>query len=145
MPTCIADVLIDRPQFPQPVVDAIKGLRDAKPYRGTYAERCGKFEAATAAINAALDMSVEVQFVGEEISTSVNSRAGRRDDGQLVIVMVGKLSVITFLCLYAACMVDHDPAMGDHWARMRWAVNLFKRFFPRSFAGCRTDGIYLTR
>jgi hypothetical protein len=59
--------------------------------------------------------------------------------------MVGKLSATTLLYLYAGCMAEYDSRMTGHWGRMKWAANLMKRFFPRSFLGLDTSGIFLLR
>jgi hypothetical protein len=146
-PTCIADVLVDRPRFPAGVCRAANRFAKSKPFRGEYEERCDKFTATVALLNEACDMNVGVRFVGaEDQSTSLNSFvdwSGGED--KPVIVMVGKLSATTLLYLYAGCMTPFDGRMGGHWGRMRWAANLMKRFFPRSFAGLDTSGIFLLR
>lgn len=143
-PNCIADVIVDNPLFPAEVCRAIKAFARSKPFRGDVSERQDKFRAFVEAMNAALDMNVGLEFTFPEVENSFHSGIDRNGDAP-TIVMVGKLSVATILYLYAGCMVDDDPRMADHWGRMRWAANAFKRFFPRSFAGIDTTGMFLTR
>ena len=146
-PSCIADVLVERPRFPAGVCRAANRFAKSKPFRGEYGERCDKFTATVGLLNDACDMHVSVRFVGgEDQSTSLHSFvdwSGGED--KPVIVMVGKLSATTLLYLYAGCMTPFDERMGAHWGRMRWAANIMKRFFPRSFAGLDTSGLYLLR
>lgn len=150
-PTCIADVLIDNPRFPSGVCRAANRFAKSKPFRGAYAERCDKFAATVSLLNEALEMDVRIRFEdGHDASTSLRSyvqwsEAIDGDDVVPTIVMVGKLSATTLLYLYAGCMTPFDGRMADHWGRMRWAANIMKRFFPRSFAGLDTSGVYLIR
>lgn len=144
MPASIADVLVDNPLFPAGVCRAAKTLRRSKPFRGTYSERCQKFEQFVTDMNEALDMNVGIAFAHEDCANSFNSGVDTRGD-RPVIVIVGKLSIATLFYLYAGCMAEDDPQMADHWGRMRWAANLFKRFFPVSFRGIDTSGEFLVR
>ena len=144
MPASIADVLVDNPLFPAGVCRAAKTLRRSKPFRGTYSERCQKFEQFVTDMNEALDMNVGIAFAHEECGNSFSSGVDNRGD-RPVIVIVGKLSIATLFYLYAGCMAEDDPQMADHWGRMRWAANLFKRFFPVSFSGIDTSGEFLVR
>lgn len=146
-PTCIADVLVDRPRFPAGVCRAANRFAKSKPFRGEYAERMEKFAATVALLNEACDMNVGFRVeIGHDESTSLQSYvdwSGGED--KPVIVMVGKLSATTLLYLYAGCMTPFDGRMVGHWGRMRWAANIMKRFFPRSFAGLDTSGVFLLR
>jgi len=144
MPSCIADVLVDNPLYPAGVCRAVKSLRNSKPFRGTYSERCQKFEQFVSDMNEALDMDIGIAFAHEDRQNSFNSGVDCRGD-RPVIVIVGKLSIATLFYCYAGCMAQDDPQMEDHWGRMKWAANLFKRFFPRSFSGIDTSGTFLVR
>lgn len=143
-PTCIADVLVDNPNFPEAAVDALKDFARAKPWRGNRQEREEKFKSVIAALNQAVGMNVSCAFDSEIIDgPSVNSRIDFADPAAPTILFTGKLSVATLLYLYAGCMAPYDETMSSHWGRMRWAANVFKRFFPRSFAALDTSGAYL--
>lgn len=145
-PTCIADVLIDDPKFPVGVCVAANRFAKSKPFRGTYDERQDKFAATVALLNEALDMNVGLRCVdGHDESTSLASYIDGSDPDNPTIVMVGKLSATTLLYMYAWCMAPFDDRMLGHWGRMRWAANIMRRFFPRSFAGLDTSGIFLVR
>jgi|GEM_PF-5470653 len=147
MAECVADVLIDNPKFPQGVCRAANRFAKSKPFRGAYEERRDKFVATVGLLNEALEMNVSIIFTdGHDESTSLASYVnwdGGADNP--CIVMVGKLSATTLLYLYAGCMTPFDGRMASHWGKMRWAANLMKRFFPRSFAGLDTSGPFLLR
>jgi hypothetical protein len=144
MPSCIADVLVDNPLYPAGVCRAVKTFRSSKPFRGSINERQIKFAEFVDAMNTALDMNVGIVFHQPECQNSFNSGVDCRGD-RPVIVIVGKLSIATLFYCYAGCMAEDDPQMADHWGRMKWAANLFKRFFPRSFSGIDTSGTFLVR
>jgi hypothetical protein len=146
-PTCIQDVLIESPKFPIGVCVAANRFAKSKPFRGEYQERADKFAATVQLLNEGLDMSVGFRVAdGHDESTSLRSYVDWSEgQDKPVIVMVGKLSATTLLYLYAGCMMPYDGRMAGHWGRMRWAANLMKRFFPRSFAGLDTSGVFLLR
>jgi len=145
--TCIQDVLIDNPKFPSGVCRAANRFAKSKPFRGEHEERVIKFAATVQLLNEALEMTVGFRAERhEDESTSLRSFvdwSGGQDSP--VIVMVGKLSATTLLYLYAGCMMPHDERMAGHWGRMQWAANIMKRFFPISFAGLDTRGVFLLR
>lgn len=146
-PRCVADVLVENPRFPQGVCRAANRFAKSKPFRGEYEDRAAKFAATVQMLNEALEMNVAFRFEGErDESTSLHSYvdwSGGEDSP--AIVMVGKLSATTLLYLYAGCMAPFDGRMSSHWGRMRWAANIVKRFFPRSFAKLDASGPYLLR
>lgn len=143
-PTCIADILVDNPNFPEAVSEALKSFAKAKPWRGDRPERENKFRAVIEKLNQALGMNVIAEFDQETTEgPSIRSRIDFQDINAPVILFTGKLSVATLLYLYAGCMAPYDQTMETHWGRMRWAANVFRTFFPRSFAALNTSGAYL--
>lgn len=109
---------------------AIKSLRDAKPWRGTFGERKEKFETFAAEFADATGMTVKFEFVGKERRTKPGN--GGYDSTANRIVLIGKLSVITALfCFGSAGGLKRAEAL-------KWARDLFAHFFPRSFARCQT-------
>ena len=150
-PTCIRDVLVENPRFPQGICRAANRFAKSKPFRGTYTERQSKFVATVGLLNEAVESNVVVEFTGgEDESTSLHSYFYWHHDAETgektpTIVMVGKLSATTLLYLYAGCMAEYDTRMSGHWGRMKFAANLMKRFFPRSFRGLDTSGVFLLR
>jgi hypothetical protein len=144
---CVADVLVESPKFPRAVCVAANRFAKSKPFRGEYAERAAKFEATVALLNEGLEMNVGFRVEdGHDESTSLHSYVDwSGGEEKPVIVMVGKLSATTLLYLYAGAMTPYDRRLAGHWGRMRWAANIMKRFFPRSFAGLDTSGPFLLR
>jgi len=145
-PTCINDVIVDNPNFPESVVNAVKEFARSKPWRGDVEQRREKFTAVINSLNAAVGMNVSAEF--NDADTEGPSHRSTIDFANIdapVIQFTGRLSVATLFYLYAGCMAPYDETMQSHWGRMRWAANMFKRFFPRSFAALDTSGAYLIK
>ena len=140
----VASVLQDNVRFTEPVTAAMRGFARSKPFRGTIEERKEKFRTFHATMCAACEIEAAIDFNNVELEqSSVEGGSGVyrvEQDGPPVIVLSGKLSLATYLYLLGGLM-----GMESHAERMKWAANLFRKFFPRSFAGLRTDGPYLTR
>ncbi len=133
----VASLLADGPEFPFEVIDAVKALARSKPWKGTLEERKAKFQAANEALADACDVKPLSILFGDLNGTSSLRSAYRRH--QRTIYLSGKLSVVTYLHLLAA-------AMGlSPLERFRWSLSLFAAYFPRSFARCRQDGLFLVR
>lgn len=117
--------------------DAIKRFRDSKPWQGAFAERWDKFMLLRQGLSEANSVAPILEFRGEE---------NTRDPGNGVwaseintIILVGKLSVVTFLyCFVMSCGVNRDGALEA-------AQRIFRHYFPRSFGGCRRVGDCLIR
>jgi hypothetical protein len=84
-----------------------------------------KFRELNRALSAAYDLQ-EPELLFRKIDGS-HSGASHYTSSRHQIVMMGKLSVVTFLHEYA-----HARGMDERSA-CRWSINLFRRVFPRQF------------
>ena len=140
-------------RFTPSMVTATKAFARSKPWRGTVAERADKFREYHAAVVAENDLAHVSLIVQEDTITDqsggsaasgivhVGSDGLPTDSatGSVAIVLAGKLSVVTYLFLVGVTLGY------DRRAAMKFAVNLFKQRFPRSFAACRLQGGMLIR
>jgi hypothetical protein len=116
---------------------ALVAFRRSKPWRGTFAERMEKFQTLRQAMSDAYGIEPTLEFRGEENPHRVGN--GGYDPRKKVIVLVGKLSVVTFLhCFCRARGKDRREAF-------RWSLSVFKKMFPLSFARCHAVGYMLIR
>ena len=137
----VASVLVDSVRFTPAVTEAMRAFARSKPFRGDADERQAKWRTFHESICAAVEVTAGLDFNNVELGgSSLLSGIAAGEDGTPCIVLVGKLSVVTYLYLLGGLM-----GQETHADKMKWAANLFRKFFPRSFAGLRTDGAYLTR
>jgi hypothetical protein len=99
---------------------------DAKPWSGTAAERQEKFRQLNRALAFAYEIT-EPELVFETLDGGTSGRS-RYIAASHRIVLVGKLSAITFLHEFA-----HALGHGERMA-CKWSVNLFRLIFPQKFS-----------
>jgi hypothetical protein len=131
----IDEIIDESMTFRPDVLRAMREFRRSKPWRGTFAERCEKFERLNREIAEAYGMQPPVLILpeSEDHAAPGNGGVGQMRDGRMAIGLSGHLSVITYLRMFAYVRgCDEERAI-------RWSVNLFRRVFPRSFAGCRLE------
>lgn len=115
-------------------VAAVKGLATERPWRGAFDRRVEAFIQCNRELNEALPHdghTWQLVHIGARTGDSGRSRI---DPKLRRIVLAGHLSVVTFLYLFARTR-DLPRA-----AAMVWAVTMFKKCFPRSFARCEFVG-----
>lgn len=123
-------------RYPRETHAAVREFARSKPWRGSRKERLGKFRALHARLCEIYDLSTKLKIVRGDERTSVNSFYRKRDN---TIVLIGRLSVVTYLHLFAHAI----DCRGEQV--VKWSVNLFKRRFPISFGRCRFVGHLLVR
>lgn len=115
------------------VLAAMREFRDAKPWRGTVAERKAKFEALhtklCAAYNKSLTLLLDVPDAERTRGTGCYLSPIR------IIQLEGKLSVVTYLHEFAHAVFgqSEDKAVA-------WSTNLYRRMFPKSAARMQSEG-----
>lgn len=128
---------------------ALRAYRASKPWRGAFPERWAKLEALHQALCAAYGLRSSLFFratyyetTPPELMAAVTERErgdGAYAAGRDAIILVGKVSVVTYLFTFAAARgMRRDKALN-------WARKAFARFFPRSFGRCRVEGDVLVR
>ncbi len=111
---------------------AVHTFASSKPWRGSLQERQKKFQQLHAALCQIYGVNPTLVFLGDGIGDSGLSNFQARTN---VITLIGRLSVITFLHEWG-----HVLKGRSEFEACRWSLQLFKRFFPKSFARLRWEG-----
>lgn len=136
-PETVAEVLDDELSFNSLALRALRDFHDAGPWRGEFSSRKNKFRRLNRALAAAYRIDEpDLGFVRIDGSSS---GASHYIPVQHRIVLVGKLSVVTFFHEFA-----HARGM-DERAATKWSVNVFRRCFPRQFSRLIHRGHVLVR
>ena len=134
-----ADLIDPAYVFEPGIVQAVKEFARSKPWRGDIDERKAKFQSALKSLALAAEIE-EPQFEFADDVWSGNPSDGSFTDRRFgVITMTGRLSVVTFLHLFAAL---NGRSRLDCF---RWSLNLFAKCFPISFGRCHFEGLFLRR
>ena len=113
-------------------VRVMRAFARAKPWRGTPGERQKKFEAMHKEMCGTYGFKGALEFVNiHEGADSLNSHLPPR--GEVTnIALVGKMSVITYLYLFAAAQFQLQDGEERRPTAMAWTLACFKKFFPLS-------------
>lgn len=130
--TTVAEAINDNIRFTPEIVLAIKHARASKLFQGTLQERQEKFRKMHTELSEAMGVKIKLEFAS---GTSLSRVGRRRNTG----IIHGRLSLVTYLHLVA------QAAEYDANGQLTFAVNLFRKYFPRSFANCQQIGIYLVK
>jgi len=125
-PKSVKEVLDDNYKFKKETLELMHYVKhELKIFKGSIEERKQKFIWLLEQLNRIYNKKTKLEFKDvERNDTSVYSFYLPKEDK---IVLVGKLSLITFLHEYA-------HALGkDEYGACKWSINLFKRTFPKSF------------
>jgi len=136
-PETVVEVLDDNLRFNRAALQAVREFRKVGPWRGSLDERKDKFRRLNRALSAAYDIT-ETDLKFGRVDGTI-SGASHYIPAFHRIVLVGRLSVVTFLHEFA-----HARGMGERRAA-RWSVNLFRRCFPRQFSRLIHRGHMLVR
>ena len=135
-PETVAEILDNRMTFNPNALRAVRAFAKSKPWRGTIEERQQKFRQLNTDLSAAYGISAPtLVFAGFGAGDSCDSSYRPATN---TITLTG-LSVVTLLHEHA-----HARGMGERGAT-RWSVNIFRRCFPKSYAGCQQVGHMLRR
>lgn len=135
-PATVAEVLNPDARYKPETVRAVRAYAKTKPWRGSMADRKAKAEALIADLAEAYccrkPRLMLVSAMGDYYQPATNTIFLTEGDGK-------KFSVLTLLH-------EFGHALGkDERQTCTWSINLFSRFFPRSFAGLRAEGHCLRR
>ena len=119
--------------FQAGTIEAAKEFARLKPYRGTTEERRAKFRAFHHQLCELHSAKVDLVFVGDNNQHQHSGSSCFVFASESVpintIALTGRLSVVTYLTLFGTGIAN-----GNMRKAKRWAVNLFQRSFPKSFA-----------
>lgn len=117
--------------FKPEVLGAVKELARAKPWQGSVSQRQEKIEWLHGSLCAAYDVDVKLEWA----TRAGTSGASSYTPGTRTIVMDGRISVVTYLQMFA-----YEIFRGDVVKAVKWSVNLFRRKFPVSWSRCHFEG-----
>ena len=125
-PETVVEVLDNDASYAGDVVEAVRTFAEAAPWKGSLKSRKGKFLRLNGDLARACGIDEPtLAFRHLDGSSSGASYYTPRDHR---IVIVGKLSVVTFLH-------EFGHAQGfDEKAACRWSINLFRKCFPRQYS-----------
>ncbi len=136
-PATVVEVLDDQISFRPASLRAVRIFATSNPWTGSLDQRKKKFCKLNRSMAAAYGIrKPELVFGNLDGSSSGRSYY---EPGRHRIVLVGKLSVVTYLHEFA-----HARGMGEQGA-CRWSINLFRRCFPRQFSRLIQVGHTLVR
>ena len=119
--------------FQAGTIEAAKTFARTKPYLGTTEERRTKFKALHQQLCEVHSVKVDLVFVGDNNQHQHSGTSCFVFANESVpintIALAGRLSVVTYLTMFGAGIAN-----GNMNKAKRWAVNLFQRSFPKSFA-----------
>lgn len=119
--------------FPEGVDAAMVELRDSHAWTGTVAEKTAKYDRLLTKLSQAYQITKPRLVIGftEENNTPRSSGASNYNPMTHTLTLLGKFSVVTFLHEFA-------HAMGyDEYYACVFSDNLFKKYFPQSYARAR--------
>jgi hypothetical protein len=122
------DLVNPRQKFSPATCRAIRALAKSKPWQGTRDEREQKIKTCHLALTS--DQTIYLEFQDRDDNRNSGQSSATRGDYK-AIIMRGRVSVVTYLYLYAITQGKTNA--------VKWAVSAFKRFFPISFSRCKLE------
>ncbi len=132
-PDTVAEVIDDTLRFKPDAIQAVRRFKTSHPWRGSLDEQHQKFKTLHDDLCAAYGLNPPPRLVFGNDHASC-SGASCFFPAMNVIVLRGKLSVITYLHEFA-----HARGKGERGAAA-FSINLFKRVWPILFARCSHEG-----
>ena len=136
-PATVVEVLDDQISFRPATLRAVHIGAQSNPWRGSPDQRKKKFRKLNESLGTACGIRIPELVFGRLDGSS--SGRSYYEPGRHRIVLLGKLSVVTYLHEFA-----HARGMGEQGA-CRWSINLFRRCFPRQFSRLIQVGHTLVR
>ena len=125
-PETVVEILDDEIRYSLSVMEAVHIFAATNPWKGSQNLRKKKFQQINRDLAKACGLDEPRLAFG--CLDGRSSGASYYRPGEHQIILVGKLSVVTFLHEFA-------HALGfDEQAACRWSINLFRRCFPRQYS-----------
>ncbi len=125
-PATVIEILDDQMTFSNDLLQAVQKFAEWKPWKGSTDSRKEKFRQLNRSMAAACRIKLPKLIFGELDGGSTGDSHYRPQSHRIIIV--GKLSVVTFLHEFA-----HALGHGEREA-CRWSINLFRKCFPRQYS-----------
>ena len=126
-PECVLEVLDDQMTFPREILSVVHRFAAADPWAGNIEQRKAKFRQLNRDLSRACHPLIEPDLTFGVIDGGP-SGSSHYCPSQHQIVLVGRLSVVTYLHEFA-----HAMGMDERDA-CRWSINLFRRCFPKEYS-----------
>lgn len=125
-PETVIEVLDDDASYPVAVIEAVRTFAQAGPWKGSTESREEKFRQLNQDLASAC--GIDEPTLAFRCLGGKSSGASHYIPGNHRIVLMGRLSVVTFLHEFA-----HALGYGERQA-CRWSINLFRKCFPRQYS-----------
>ena len=125
-PQAVIEILDDDIQYPTAVIKSVERFAASSPWQGSLNTRKKKFQLINRDLASACN--IEMPTLGFGLLDGGSSGASHYTPIDHRIIIVGKLSVVTFLHEFA-----HALGMDEQDA-CRWSINLFRKCFPRQYS-----------
>jgi len=136
-PATVVEILDDQMTFSSDLLQAVQAFAESKPWAGSTESREEKFGQLNRSMAEACRIDPPKLIFGR--IDGGNAGGSRYTTRIHRIVIVGKLSVVTFLH-------EFGHALGfDERKACRWSINLFRKCFPREYARLIHVGHLLVR
>ena len=127
-PATVVEVLDDQAEYPPELLRVVRLFAASNPWKGSLRTRQQKFCQFNHLMAVACRIDEPLLAFGRLDGSSSSSGASYYVPRDHRIVIVGKLSVVTYLHEFA-------HALGfDERKACRWSINLFRKCFPRQFS-----------
>ena len=136
-PATVVEILDDQMTFSSDLLQAVQGFAESKPWEGSTQSRKEKFRLLNRSMAEACRIEPPKLIFGKIDGRSIGGSCYTPRIHRIVIV--GKLSVVTFLHEFG-----HALGHGEKGA-CRWSINLFRKCFPRQYARLIHVGHMLVR
>lgn len=138
-PASVNEIIVAGKKYNPAALRAVKRFAKSKPWQGTLEERHEKLRQLNVELAAAYGVQPPA-LVFRSGGSDGDSGASCYIPGARIIILRGKLSVITYLHEFAHHLYGHDEQIA-----CRWSVNLFRRCFPKSWTKVKFDGHMVRR
>ncbi len=125
-PATVVEILDDQMTFSRDLLQAVERFALSKPWEGSAKSREEKFRQLNRSLAEVCRIKLPKLVFGNLDGGSTGDSHYRPRSHRIVIV--GKLSVVTFLHEFA-----HALGYGEREA-CRWSINLFRKCFPRQYS-----------
>ncbi len=136
-PETVVEILDDQMTFPSDLLQAVQEFAESNPWQGSTKSRQEKFRQLNRSVARACGIELPKLIFGKIDGRSTGG--SRYTPRTHRIVIVGKLSVVTFLHEFG-----HALGFGERKA-CRWSINLFRKCFPRQYSSLIHVGHTLVR
>lgn len=135
-PKTVREVIMEV-EYSAEVMEAAQEYAKAKPWAGDAMERRAKLETFHASLNRATGRTTELRVIS---NNAIRDVLGCYNPAADIILIGDKMSVVTYLHEYG-----HALKGSSEREACIWSINLFRKVFPKSFAGLRAVGHMLVK